>query len=39
LRYQPNNLAGIGLMILATLLFVVMDALARWLVSAEMSVP
>jgi drug/metabolite transporter (DMT)-like permease len=37
LRYQSNNLLGIGLMILAMLLFVVMDALAKWLVSAEMS--
>jgi hypothetical protein len=38
LRYQSNNLLGIGLMILAMLLFVVMDALAKWLVSAELSV-
>jgi drug/metabolite transporter (DMT)-like permease len=37
LRYQSNNLLGIGLMLLAMLLFVVMDALAKWLVSAEMS--
>ena len=37
MRYQSNNLLGIGLMILATLLFVVMDGLAKWLVSAEMS--
>ena len=37
MRYQSNNLPGIGLMTLAMLLFVVMDALARWLVSAEMS--
>jgi drug/metabolite transporter (DMT)-like permease len=37
LRYQSNNLLGIGLMILAMLLFVVMDALAKWLVSAQMS--
>jgi drug/metabolite transporter (DMT)-like permease len=37
LRYQSNNLPGIGLMILAMLLFAVMDALAKWLVSANMS--
>ena len=37
MRYQSNNLLGIGLMILAMLLFVVMDALAKWLVSTEMS--
>jgi drug/metabolite transporter (DMT)-like permease len=36
-RYQSNNLLGIVLMILATLLFAVMDALAKWLVSEEMS--
>jgi drug/metabolite transporter (DMT)-like permease len=36
-RYQSNNLLGIGLMILAMLLFVVMDALAKWLVSSQMS--
>jgi hypothetical protein len=38
LRYKFNNLPGIGLMILAMLLFAVRDALARWLVSAQMSV-
>lgn len=37
MRYQSNNLLGIGLMILAMLLFAVMDALAKWLVSSEMS--
>ena len=37
MRYQSNNLLGIVLMILATLLFAVMDALAKWLVSEEMS--
>ncbi len=37
MRYQSNNLLGIGLMILAMLLFVMMDALAKWLVSSEMS--
>ena len=37
MRYQSNNLLGIGLMILAMLLFVIMDALAKWLVSSEMS--
>jgi drug/metabolite transporter (DMT)-like permease len=36
-RYQSNNLLGIGLMMLAMLLFVIMDALAKWLVSAQMS--
>ena len=36
-RYQNNNLLGIGLMLLATLLFAVMDALAKWLVSADVS--
>ena len=36
-RYKNNNLLGIGLMLLAMLLFVVMDAVAKWLVSAEMS--
>jgi len=36
-RYQTNNLLGIGLMILAMLLFEVMDAVAKWLVSANMS--
>ena len=37
MRYQSNNLLGIGLMILAMLLFVIMDALAKWLVSSQMS--
>ena len=37
MRYQSNNLLGIGLMSLAMLLFVIMDALAKWLVSSEMS--
>jgi drug/metabolite transporter (DMT)-like permease len=36
-RYQNNNLLGIGLMLLAMLLFEVMDAVAKWLVSADMS--
>ncbi|MGD2172460.1 MAG: DMT family transporter [Gammaproteobacteria bacterium] len=36
-RYQNNNLLGIGLMLLAMLLFSVMDAAAKWLVSNEMS--
>jgi drug/metabolite transporter (DMT)-like permease len=36
-RYQNNNLLGIGLMLLATLLFAIMDAIAKWLVSAEVS--
>jgi len=36
-RYQTNNLLGIGLMLLAMLLFVAMDAVAKWLVSADMS--
>ena len=36
-RYKTNNLLGIGLMLLATLLFAVMDALAKWLVSADVS--
>jgi drug/metabolite transporter (DMT)-like permease len=36
-RYQNNNLLGIGLMLLATLLFAVMDALAKWLVTADVS--
>jgi len=35
-RYQKNNLLGIGLMLLAMLLFEVMDAAAKWLVSNEM---
>ena len=37
MRYQSNNLLGIGLMMLAMLLFEVMDAIAKWLVSSEMS--
>ncbi len=36
-RYQNNNLLGIGLMLLATLLFEVMDAVAKWLVTLDMS--
>ena len=36
-RYQTNNLLGIGLMLLATLLFAIMDALAKWLVTADVS--
>jgi len=36
-RYKTNNLLGIGLMLLAMLLFVAMDAVAKWLVSADMS--
>lgn len=36
-RYQTNNLLGIGLMMLAMLLFEVMDAFARWLVGGGMS--
>jgi len=36
-RYKNNNLLGIGLMLLAMLLFEVMDAVAKWLVSADMS--
>lgn len=36
-RYQSNNLLGIGLMMLAMLLFIVMDAVAKWLVSSDMS--
>jgi drug/metabolite transporter (DMT)-like permease len=36
-RYKNNNLLGIALMLLAALLFVVMDAVAKWLVSSEMS--
>jgi len=36
-RYQNNNLLGIGLILLATLMFAVMDAIAKWLVSADMS--
>lgn len=36
-RYQNNNLLGIGFMLLATLLFAVMDAMAKWLVTAEVS--
>lgn len=36
-RYKNNNLLGIGLMLLAMLLFEVMDAVAKWLVSDDMS--
>jgi len=36
-RYQNNNLLGIGLMLLAMLLFEVMDAVAKLLVTLEMS--
>ena len=36
-RYQTNNLLGIGLMLLAMLLFIIMDAVVKWLVSADMS--
>lgn len=36
-RYQTNNLLGIGLMVLAMLLFEVMDAFAKWLVGGGMS--
>lgn len=36
-RYQNNNLLGIGLMLLATLLFAIMDATAKLLVSADVS--
>ena len=36
-RYKTNNMLGIGLMMLAMLLFEVMDAVAKWLVSADMS--
>jgi drug/metabolite transporter (DMT)-like permease len=36
-RYQNNNLLGIGLMLLATFLFAFMDAIAKWLVSADVS--
>jgi len=36
-RYQNNNLLGIALMLLATLLFAIMDALAKWLVTADVS--
>ena len=37
MRYQSNNLLGIGLMMLAMLLFEVMDAVVKWLVSSDMS--
>ena len=37
MRYQNNNLLGIALMLLATWLFAVMDALAKWLVTADVS--
>lgn len=36
-RYTNNNLLGIVLMMLAMLMFEVMDAVAKWLVSADMS--
>ena len=36
-RYQNNNLLGIALMLLATFLFAVMDATAKWLVTADVS--
>ena len=36
-RYTNNNLLGIGLMMLAMLLFEIMDAVAKMLVGAEMS--
>jgi drug/metabolite transporter (DMT)-like permease len=36
-HYQPNNFLGIGLMMLAMLLFVLMDTIAKWLVSVEIS--
>ena len=38
LRYQNNNLLGIGFMLLAMLLFETMDALVKWLVMADQSV-
>jgi len=37
MRYQSNNLLGIALMMLAMLLFEVMDAVVKWLVSSDMS--
>ncbi len=37
MRYQPNNLLGIGLMLLAMLLFVLMDTIAKGLVSVQIS--
>jgi drug/metabolite transporter (DMT)-like permease len=36
-RYQNNNLLGIGLMLFATFLFAFMDAIAKWLVSSDVS--
>ena len=36
-RYQTNNLLGIGLMMLAMLLFEIMDAVVKWLVSSDLS--
>jgi len=36
-RYQTNNRLGIGLMLLAMLLFEVLDAVAKWLIGADMS--
>ena len=38
LRYQNNNMLGIGFMLLAMLLFETMDALVKWLVLADISV-
>ena len=37
LRYQPNHLLGIGLLMLSTLLFVVMDAMVKYLVGDGLS--
>lgn len=36
MRYHDNNLLGIGLMVLATLLFATMDAVAKSLVTADL---
>lgn len=36
-RYKSNNLLGIGLMLLAMLLFQVMDSVAKWLIISDMS--
>lgn len=36
-RYQPDNLLGVGMMLMAILLFEVMDAVVKWLVSDELS--
>ena len=38
LRYENNNLLGIGFMLLAMFLFETMDALVKWLVVADHSV-